>query len=1132
MTHRRRSRALPGALLGTLLAAGVLAVVPTAAHAAPGGPNPPAGGLAPGRSWKVTLLTGDVVRVRTVKGRAPMVAVTPAPGRDAHLFRTVTRPDGHVLVTPLDVAGLVGKVLDPGLFDVTNLIRQGYDDARSRDLPLIVQRSAGARSLSALGGGTLREGVALPSIGAVAARQPKKDARRLGSALAAMKGPSLKATGGIRHVWLDGKVKATALATAVKAAPGAKLDRNLRQIGAPQAWKAGFTGAGAKVAVLDTGVDATHPDLKGRIAASKNFSESPDTVDRFGHGTHVAATIAGTGAAAGGARRGVAPDASLLIGKVLDDDGYGTDSGLIAGMQWAAPQAKVVNMSLGGDVSDGTDPVSQALNELSGEHGTLFVVAAGNDGVSGSVNAPGTADAALTVGAVDGRDRLAEFSSRGPRAGRYAAKPEIVAPGVDIPAARAEGTTMGTPLGPLYTKASGTSMATPHVAGSAALLAAKHPGWTPEQIKAALVGTADPATGGDVYERGEGRVDVNAAATSPVLPAQSIVNLGTSAYPAHEALSTKLGWTSQAGAARLALSVDVTDRHGRSAPGAASLSAAAIDVPAGGTASASLRIDTSKLAAGLYAAEVTAKSGGTVVHTPVTFYVEPPSHTLTVKGVPLPGTDPADSSFYSGVVNLDDATLYAETVDPTPEGTKVRVPEGRYAVLGTVDDTKGGAWRSAVAGTPEVVVDRDMTVTLDGPASKPVKASVEGVSTEMSMASASVVRGTSQGLWTVGVYSDDPSAAPVYAQPMDGVKTGLFRAYSSHRLTAPGTVYDLIHPFGDRIPADPSHVVGAEEKARMARVDQRFAAFDGDTGKAVMEKRYGTSPEGLLLAGLDASSEVPSGTTRTDYVSTGKGMLWADEAFPRAIANGEWVDQLPFRELRPGQRISHTWGRQPVRPGPVSGSGVALSACTPNPSIRSGDHVHVELVDLQTRTDGFDCGVEGVTGRLALYSGDKKIGGADAPRGDFDVPSGPADYRLTYDNDASALLPVSVRTSTSWTFRSASPRGTSSRLLPLLLVDYDLGLDLRNQPAGEPAVFTVARVAGSGTAKVTGLRFWTSVDDGKTWQAVQAKALGGGRFSAPLPAPVKGQAMSLRVSAQDAGGSGIDQRILRAYRVR
>lgn len=200
MTYRRRSRAL----LGILLAAGALAAVPPSAHAAP-----PAGGLDPGKAWKVTLLTGDVVGVRTVKGKPPLVSVTPAPGREKRSFRKEIRPDGHVVVTPVDVAALVGKVIDPELFDVTALITQGYDDARSKTLPLIVKRDEGTRALPALG--KMKD---LPSIGAVAVRQAKGDAGALGRTLAGMRGPSAKATGGIRHIWLDGKVKASFAPTA------------------------------------------------------------------------------------------------------------------------------------------------------------------------------------------------------------------------------------------------------------------------------------------------------------------------------------------------------------------------------------------------------------------------------------------------------------------------------------------------------------------------------------------------------------------------------------------------------------------------------------------------------------------------------------------------------------------------------------------------------------------------------------------------------------------------------------------------------------------------------------------------------------------------------------------------------
>lgn len=788
MTHRRRSRAL----LGLLLAAGAPAAVPPPAQAAPG----PAGGLDTGRSWKVTLLTGDVVGVRTVKGRPPMVSVTPAPGREKRSFRKEIRPDGHVVVTPVDVAGLVGRVIDPELFDVTALIAQGYDDARSDDLPLIVQRSAGTSPRKALGG-TLATTRELPSIGAVAARQPKSGARRLGDALAGM--PSVKATGGIRHIWLDGRVKASFAPPPGALAPAHadRLDRNLRQVGAPGAWSAGYTGKGAKVAVLDTGVDAGHPDLRGRIVETRNFSEAADALDRVGHGTHVASTVAGTGAASHGERRGVAPQADLLIGKVLDDEGSGTDSSVIAGMEWAAPRADVVNMSLGGGPTDGTDPLSLALNDLTKTHGTLFVVAAGNDGLVGSVGAPGTADAALTVGAVDARDRLAEFSSRGPRG--HVAKPEIVAPGVDIIAARAEGTAMGTPTGAAYTRASGTSMATPHVAGAAALLAAKHPDWEPSRLKAALVGTADPATGGDAYERGAGRLDVGEAASSPVLPAQGIVDLGTSRFPEHGALSARLGWTSEAPeAVRMRLSVEVVDRGGHPANGAASVPSY-VEVPAGGTGEAPLTVDAAGLAGrpGLYTAVVTAEGGGAVLRTPVTFYVEPPSHDLTIRATPLPGTDPANFSASATVVNLADMALFAEWVDATGTAT-VRVPDGRYSVLGNVDD--GGDRRSALAGDPEVVVGGPTTVTLDGAAAVRVGARVEGTETEQAMVSADIVRDAGQGLWWFSAYAFDPAKAPVYAQPMDGVETGTFRAYTNHRLTAPGTVYDVLHPWATASP--------------------------------------------------------------------------------------------------------------------------------------------------------------------------------------------------------------------------------------------------------------------------------------------------------------------------------------------
>ncbi|GAA2108102.1 hypothetical protein GCM10009780_61740 [Actinomadura alba] len=180
---------------------------------------------------------------------------------------------------------------------------------------------------------------------------------------------------------------------------------------------------------------------------------------------------------------------------------------------------------------------------------------------------------------------------------------------------------------------------------------------------------------------------------------------------------------------------------------------------------------------------------------------------------------------------------------------------------------------------------------------------------------------------------------------------------------------------------------------------------------------------------------------------------------------------------------------------------------------------------------GFDCGFwpeDPLTYRLALYADGRKVGEHAGSSREFSVPAGKARYRVEYDVDASTVLPVSVRTSTAWTFTSQAPAGHSSELLPLLLVDYDLALDLHNQPVpGKESVFTVSRYAGS--SKVTSFNLWTSADDGATWTKVEARSLGGGRYAAALPATGN---VSLRVAASDDRGSGIDQRIIRAYRVR
>ncbi len=288
------------------------------------------------------------------------------------------------------------------------------------------------------------------------------------------------------------------------------LDVSVPLIQAPKVWNAGFTGKGIRVGIVDTGIDPDHPDFAGRIAATKDFTGEGDR-DNNGHGTHVAGIVGGTGAQSGGKYRGVAPDCSYIIAKVLRGDGSGMMSDVIAGLEFDAEQhAQVVNLSLGGGANcDGTDALSVACDSV-WDQGIVVCVAAGNSGPgAGTLGSPGCAKPVITIGATDKQDGMASYSSRGPTAdGRV--KPDVCFPGSSIHSCRAKGTAMGDPIDNFYTTASGTSMATPHASGTCALLLQAQPKSKPQQIKDVLMRTAKDL-GLDANTQGKGRADAFAA---------------------------------------------------------------------------------------------------------------------------------------------------------------------------------------------------------------------------------------------------------------------------------------------------------------------------------------------------------------------------------------------------------------------------------------------------------------------------------------------------------------------------------------------------------------------------------------------------------------------------------------------
>jgi serine protease AprX len=228
--------------------------------------------------------------------------------------------------------------------------------------------------------------------------------------------------------------------------------------------------------------------------------------DDHGHGTHVSSTIAGTGNASGGQYKGVAPEASLMVAKVLSGQGSGSNTNILKGIDWAVQNgAQVISMSLGS--SSHSQAMDDAIKSAVSK-GVAVVVAAGNSGPNArTIACPGDSPDAITVGASDRSDAIASFSSRGPTYdGRV--KPDVTNMGVGLVAAKAGGTAASG----YYKAMSGTSMATPMTAGTVALLLQANKTLTPAQVKAVLEKTAKPL-GGSVpnNDYGYGRVDAKAA---------------------------------------------------------------------------------------------------------------------------------------------------------------------------------------------------------------------------------------------------------------------------------------------------------------------------------------------------------------------------------------------------------------------------------------------------------------------------------------------------------------------------------------------------------------------------------------------------------------------------------------------
>ncbi|MFE1388980.1 S8 family serine peptidase [Streptomyces albogriseolus] len=1055
---------------------------------------------------RVTLITGDRVAL-DAKGR--VVGLEPAEGRE-HIPVQIRRSDGHTLVVPADAARLVasGK-LDQRLFDVTELNKAATRTAHRGGLKVIVGYRGAAKAAKAdvRDAGTVRR--TLTSLNADAVQTPQEAGAELWEAVT----DGDRTASGVARVWLDGVRKAS-------------LDTSVGQIGTPKAWEAGYDGKGVKIAVLDTGVDATHPDLKGQVTASKNFTSAPTTGDVVGHGTHVASIAAGTGAQSKGAFKGVAPGAKILNGKVLDDAGFGDDSGILAGMEWAAAQgADIVNMSLGGMDTPETDPLEAAVDKLSAEKGILFAIAAGNEGPQ-SIGSPGSADSALTVGAVDDKDKLADFSSTGPRLGDGAVKPDLTAPGVDITAASAKGNDIAKEVGEKpagYMTISGTSMATPHVAGAAALLKQQHPEWKYAELKGAL--TASTKDGKYTpFEQGSGRVQVDKAITQTVIAEPVSLSFGVQQWPhADDKPVTKKLTYRNLGTedVTLKLTSTATGPKGKAAPaGFFTLGASTLTVPANGTASVDVTADTRLGGAvdGVYSAYVVATGAGQSVRTAAAVEREVESYNVTLKVLDRSGKATANYMAYlSGLTGLGKDRSYAPY---EADGTvSVRVPKGGYVLDASVlvgadpETWRGADWLAQ----PKLDVTRNTTVTVDARKAKPVKVTVPGKAAKAQFASADYTIETNDSAVSYGWWLENYSgfrSAHLGPQITNGT---LSQQWNTHFSNGAKAQYTAIS--GGKVKKLATGYTRAFKAKEFATVQVGMGA--AASGKKGAVTAFGWLPGSSGASGFSQEQKLPS--TRTLYLSTVNGVTW-DLDFEQlgGVDNEGWpiYDAVYTigvgKTYKGGKTYKETVNTAVFGPRLTSSYGV----------FRDGNSIY-GVIPLFADGKGHAGSSEFSSAVTTLYRNGKKVGSNNDPlfgEEGFTVPSGDAAYRLTTSVKRSAkVAAASTRIDASWTFRSKKTSG--EKQLPVSSARFAAvtGLDSK-VAAGKKATFPVVVEGAAQGKNLKSLAVYVSYNGGKTWKKTTVTK---GKITVKNPA--KGKAISFRAKITDKKGNASLITIHNAY---
>ncbi|GGM71774.1 hypothetical protein GCM10011609_04390 [Lentzea pudingi] len=776
---------------------------------------------------------------------------------------------------------------------------------------------------------------------------------------------------------------------------------------------------------------------------------------------------------------------------MLGDNGSGQDSAIIAGMEWAVEQgAQIVNLSLGGYDTPDVDPLEETVNRLTADKGALFVIAAGNSGpATSTIGSPGSADAALTVGAVDHENRIAEFSSRGPtRSGGL--KPDLTAPGVGIVAALHSDGRIGAPVAEGYTSLDGTSMATPHVAGAAALLRQQHPELPGAALKARLTGSTTPTEKLTPFEQGTGRVDVAKLIKQNVSSSPTSITFGAHQWPhaGEPALTQEITYSN---ASSEPVTLDLSAETGGSL---FSVSPAKLTVPAGGTAKATVTADVAKQpAGGVFGGSIVASG----VRTAVVADLEVESYDVKITGVERSGVTTASTFAY--LINVDTGAR----AWPDSSTGVARLAKGRYILSGSVMSSSGG-YTHDVVNYPNLTISGPATIDLDARQAKPVKVTLP-VAAQLSLLQTGFERVVGDASYTIGNFSvggvvDHLGMASI--GPDSDEVTGKIATFWN----AGPDFYGLAWYQKGSAPKGLTKTVAKKD---LATVKVDLPALKPGQSASI---GHTSSPAGRADWGYGSLDNFATGP-RTEYYG-GEGGDWSRRfnLFDETGNIGALV--TPLRHYKPGCSYVEPFNRA------VFGPALPEARDVPH-SFRTGDFVRVTvpLYGDSAGNEGYGPVTEAKT---TLYRENvKAVETAEPGWAMLDVAPGAADYRL--ETSATRDNALSSEVSGVWTFRSDTTAERTA--LPLSVVRFTPQLDDNGYArAGQMLAVPISTQSQTGSVRVTSVE--VSYDGGTTWKRTQITA-----NRVLLAHPKDAKSVSLRAKASGSGQT-VEQTIVNAYLLR